>query len=99
MKKQFLPALSCALLVATAFDSKNQLVEASPGPQKNFIYTAYPSDNPTDLGNPDNYQLTANDGTEIPFCSGVAHRCSVVAEDDGTGQPDFSRPYTIKTRN
>lgn len=73
--------------------------EVTPGPLKNFIYTAYPSDNPTDLGNPENYELTSDGGTEIPFCSGITHRCSVVAEDDGTGHPDFSRPYTIKTRS
>lgn len=93
-----LVAFAAALMLATAGHRRPQ-PPAAINPVKNYVYTAYPSDDPSDLGNPENYMLTANDGSEVPFCSGVTHRCAVLAEDDGTGHPDFSRPYTIKLRS
>lgn len=96
MKKFSLLILPAALLAGFASRREQQ---PAPANQKYFIYTAYPSDSAIDLGNPANYELTANDGNEVPFCSGVAHRCAVLGEDDGTGRPNFARPYTILTRS
>jgi hypothetical protein len=99
MKKLHIIIITLGVLLAAGFNNRSAEKVAPAGVQKYFIYMAYPSDNPIDLGNPDNYELTANDGTEVPICSGVAHRCAVLAEDDGTGRPNFGRTYTIMTRS
>lgn len=99
MKRLPLLSLLLALVAASSFHRPPAPGRPAPATLKNFVYTAYPSDDPSDLGDPDNYALTANDGTEVPFCSGVTHRCAILAEDDGTGRPDFSRPYTVKLRS
>jgi len=66
---------------------------------KHFSYTLYPNTNPIYVNDPDSYMLTSDDGTEPFFCSPGAFICGVIAEDDGTGHPDFVKPFTFVTRN
>lgn len=86
-----------ALVTAITLNSFTLRTTVHPTASKNFIYSAYPDD--SDINDPDAYMLTGHGGTDPLNCNGTLHRCAVVAEDDGTGHPDFTKPFTIRTRN
>ncbi|MBV4357328.1 hypothetical protein [Pinibacter aurantiacus] len=94
MKKYYLGAV--ALLTAITLNSFT-IRTSHKGITKNFVYTAYPND--SQINNPAFYQMTGNDGQDPWTCSGTLHRCAVIAQDDGTGSPDLTQPYTVRTRN
>jgi hypothetical protein len=88
------------IVVGTAFAFKSPTTTApSKFVTKNFVYEAYPNDDPSELDDPLNYTLTGTGGTDPLNCPTGSHRCGVIAMDDGTGHPDFSQTYTIKTKN
>ena len=66
---------------------------------KDYSYNLYGQpgqDNPTNINKPANYTMVST----LSCPAGAAHRCGVSnATDDGTGHPDFTQSYTIRTRN
>lgn len=97
MKRYLVVSAIILAFIASAFTTsknKSNLVGNS------YNYDLYGSPNqdlPANLNNPANYTFV---GTSPLTCSGSAHRCGVQdAQDDGTGHPDFSKPYTIRTRD
>ena len=90
MKKFLIPLLAVVLAVgASAYSVKPHLLT-----QKNFTYNLVGqsgADDPINTSNPNNYSLTGNNGTDPLFCSGTAHQCGVIADENGsTGKPVMS---------
>lgn len=101
MKKIILGIAVVALIVigsAFAFH-KSDAPPANSFATKNFVYDLYPNDDPDEINDPTNYSLTGSGGTAPLDCPNGSHRCGVIAQDDGTGHPDFSQSYTPKTKN
>ena len=95
-------ALAAIVLIAvfSAFSLKTTKPQTQQSfATKNFVYNLYPDDDPSKISNPANYSLTTNGGMDPLNCPTGSHRCGVVAVDDGTGHPDFSQSFTIRTKN
>lgn len=95
MKKYLLGII--ALVTAITLNSFTLRSSGHPTATKNFIYTTYPDD--SNSNDPDAYMLSGHGGTDALNCPGTLHTCGVVAQDDGSGHPDLTQPYTIKYRN
>jgi hypothetical protein len=92
MKQYLLGAI--ALVTAITLNSFTLKPDSHPTATKNFIYNAYPND--LLVNDPSQYSLTGNNGLDPLICVGTVHRCGVIAQDDGTGHPDLTKPYTIR---
>ena len=101
MKKTFWSITMLFLIaVVSAFSLKGENKDISKDlVTKNFVYTAYPDNDPAEVNDPLNYVLTGSGGSIPLNCPGGSHRCGVIAIDDGTGHPDFSQTYTPKNKN
>jgi len=95
MKKYLLGVI--ALVTAITLNSFTLKTHTTRGPVLNWIYMDYPNDAFKD--DPSHYQLYGTDGTATLPCPGGTHRCGVQAQDDGSGQPDFTISYIKKTKN
>jgi hypothetical protein len=95
MKQYLLGAI--ALVTAITLNSFTLKPAGHPTSTKNYNYTAYPDD--THTADPSFYTLTPNNGNDPLHCPGNTHTCGVVAQDDGTGHPDFTQTFTIEQRN
>lgn len=101
MKKNLLFLLAImVIVVASAFaikGSDTEILEVMAA--KNFVYDKYPDNSPGAVNDPLNYSLSASSGTAPLNCPNGANRCGVIAQDDGSGRPDLSQSYIIKTKN
>ena len=97
MKKIFgILAIALAICIS-AFTSSNKRERQAGNSYSYDLYGFPDQDELNNVNNPANY---SNVGYGILYCPGSAHRCGVQnASDNGLGQPDFNKPYTIKTRN
>ena len=95
MKQYFLGAI--ALVTAITLNSFTLKADTHPTATKNFEYNDYPNDAFQNIAS--HYTLTGNDGQDELDCPGSVHRCGVVAQDNGSGLPDLTKPYTIKVRD
>lgn len=98
MKKILFFALAIIVAAGVSAFAINQKAAKGKTNQKYFIYTAYPSQSPTDLNNAANYSLTGNNGQDPLDCPEGELRCGVMADDNGSGQPVLSGA-TIFTRD
>jgi uncharacterized protein YxeA len=79
MKKYLLGIIAIFMAIAfSAFTIEKH--EASGRAMQNYSYNDYPDD--TNKNDPTHYTQVAT-----LSCIGTAHRCGVIANDDGTGHP------------
>jgi len=94
--KQYLLG-TIALVTAITLNSFTLKPATHPTVTKNFEYNDYPNDFYQNV--PSHYTMTGSNGTDPLDCAGSAHRCGVVAQDNGSGLPDLTKPYTIITQD
>jgi hypothetical protein len=95
MKQYLLGAI--ALVTAITLNSFTLKPASHPTGTKIFEYNDYPND--FYQSNASHYTMTGNDGQDPLPCDGSAHRCGVVAQDNGSGLPDLTKPYTILVKD
>ncbi|MBV4357327.1 DUF6520 family protein [Pinibacter aurantiacus] len=81
-----------ALVTAITLNSFTLRTENHRGTTNIYKYLDYPND--AFINNSAHYQQVSS-----ITCPGGSHRCAVEAQDDGTGLPDLTVPYTPRTKN
>lgn len=83
-------------LTASAFTTNHKNAKVMGNAYSYNLYGQPGQNNASNLSNPVNYTLVSPLVCTIPG----ANRCGVAnATDDGSGHPDFTKSFAIKTRN
>lgn len=97
MKKYFGIFIVLLAVAASAFTVNHQPKTLAGNSYTYNLYGQAGQDDPANINDPANYTYA---GTGSLSCSGIAHRCGVEnATDNGFGQPDLTKTYSIRTRN